>query len=189
MDVWSCLVVLTIGLLPCVAFRVVGLVQREPIRVSLEVAGGVDQFLAVWPIKATSTKSSNQCFPQPSLPLFFCCAKQCNQQDLNREEDGWKENRMERCRDLGKNQNRKAPVFVYAKARWEGRGEREKGSRQRKCGVQRWEEVQRGGMWWVSVYGPQTHRTLWLCASATQRLWWVTTANQKSRRNLHHLNS
>lgn len=38
MDVWSCLVVLTIGLLPCVAFRVVGLVQREPIRVSLEVA-------------------------------------------------------------------------------------------------------------------------------------------------------
>lgn len=36
---------------------------------------------------------------------------------------------MERCRDVGKNQNRKAPVFVYAKAGREGRGNREKGSR------------------------------------------------------------
>lgn len=66
----------------------------------------------------------------------------------------------------------------------EAKERKEKGKHRRKCRVQRWEGVHRGGMWQGRVYRPQRHRTLWFCSSASARLSWFATVNQKPRWHL-----
>ena len=69
-------------------------------------------------------------------------------------------------------------MFVCAKS---GGKRKEKGKHRRKCRVHRWEGVLSGGMWQGCVYRPQKHRTLWFCSSASARLSWFATVNQKPR--------
>lgn len=75
----------------------------------------VNWFLAVRPIKATSSKSSNQSFPQPSLPLFFCLCK-CQHSVISR---AWTQSEMDESRRgwrgvemVEKHEDRKAVMFV-----------------------------------------------------------------------------